>query len=145
MQVSHRMAAGFYLQATFDWAKDLTNAGGDAPTAFGIEQGNVSGPTGLTGINDRFNLRLDRGNDSGVRRNRFLLTAQYQLPFGRGKKLLTNSKRALDAVVGGWQVSTIALAETGPFMTPFDSNPDDSQANLNEAGRSAVVRPDRIG
>ena len=83
-----------------DWAKDLTNAGGDAPTAFGIEQGNVSGPNGLTGINDRFNLRLDRGNDPGVRRDRFLLTAQYQLPFGRGMKFLSHSSRAVDAVLG---------------------------------------------
>jgi hypothetical protein len=68
VQLTHRVASGFYLQATFDWAKELTNAGGDAPTAFGIEQGNVSGPNGLTGVNDRFNLQLDRGNDAGVRR-----------------------------------------------------------------------------
>jgi len=144
-QLSHRMATGFYLQATFDWAKDLTDAGGDAPTAFGIEQGNISGPNGLTGVNDRFNLRLDRGNDPGVRRSRFLLTAQYQLPFGRGKRFLTNTNRAVDAFLGGWQLSTITLLQTGPYETPYDSNTDDSQANLNEAGRSAVVRPDRIG
>lgn len=145
VQLSHRMANGFYMQATFDWAKDLTNAGGDAPTAFGIEQGNVSGPNGLTGINDRFNLRLDRGNDPGVRRNRFLLTAQYQLPVGRGKMFLSHSNRAVDAVLGGWQVSTIALAQTGPYLTPYDSNTADSQANLGEDARAAVVRPDRIG
>lgn len=71
------MASGFYVQATFDWAKDLTNRDDDAPTAFGIEQGNISGANGLTGINDRFNLRLDRGNGAGVRRDRFLLTGQY--------------------------------------------------------------------
>ena len=145
LQLSHRMASGFYLQATYDWAKDLTNAGSDAPTAFGIEQGNVSGPNGLTGVNDRFNLRNNRGNDPGVRRNRFLLTGLYQLPFGRGRKFLGNSNRAVDGLLGGWQLSTIVLAQTGPFLTPYDSNPGDSQANLNEAGRLAVVRPDRIG
>ena len=145
VQLTHRVASGFYLQATFDWAKELTNAGGDAPTAFGIEQGNVSGPNGLTGVNDRFNLQLDRGNDAGVRRERFLLTGQYQLPFGRGGKLLNNASRALDALIGGWQVSTIALVQTGPYQTPYDSNTADSQANLAEDLRSAVVRPDRIG
>jgi len=145
VQLSHRMASGFYLQATYDWAKDLTDAGSDAPTAFGIEQGNVSGPNGLTGVNDRFNLRNNRGNDAGVRRNRFLLTGIYQLPFGRGKKFLTNSNRAVDSILGGWQLSTIILAQSGPFLTPYDSNPADSQANLNEVGRAAVVRPDRIG
>jgi hypothetical protein len=145
VQFSHRMASGFYLQGTFDWAKDLTDANGDAPTAFGIEQSNVSGPNGLTGVNDRFNLRLDRGNDPGVRRNRFLLTGLYQLPFGQGKKFLSHSSRAVDAVLGGWQLSTITLVETGPNLTPYDSNPLDSQANLNEVGRAAVVRPDQIG
>jgi len=145
IQVSHRMASGFYLQGTYDWAKDLTDGNGDAPTAFGIEQGNVSGPNGLTGVNDRFNFRLDRGNDGGVRRGRFLLTGVYQLPFGRGKQFLAHSNRAVDAVLGGWQLSTITLLQTGPYETPFDSNPNDSQANLNEVGRAAVVRPDRIG
>jgi len=146
VQVSHRMASGFYLQATYDWAKDLTNAGGDAPTAFNIEQGSI-GPAsvGLTAVNDRFNMRLDRGNDPGVRRNRFLLTGMYQLPFGRGKKFLANANGTVDAILGGWQLSTITLVESGPYETPWDSNPFDSQANLNELGRNAIVRPDRIG
>ena len=145
LQATHRVGSGLYLQATYDWAKDLTNANSDAPTAFGNEQGNLSGPNGLTGVNDRFNLRNIRGNDVGVRRQRFLLTGLYQLPFGHGKAFLTNSKGFVDHVLGGWQVSAIALAETGPNLTPYDSNPADSQSNLNEAGRSAVVRPDRIG
>jgi len=146
LQATHRMAAGFYLQATYDWAKDLTNAGGDAPTAFNIEQGSIGPPgVGLTAINDRFNLRLDRGNDPGVRRSRFLLTGMYELPFGRGRKFLSNVNRGVDALLGGWQLSTITLVQTGPYETPWDSNPSDSQANLNEVGRNAIVRPDRIG
>lgn len=144
LQVTHRMSSGLYLQGTYDFAKDLTNGDGDAPTAFGIEQGNVSGPNGLTGVNDRFNLRNNRGNGAGIRRNRFLLTAQYSLPFGKGKKFL-NRGGPLNAALGGWQLSTITLAESGPFLTPYDSNTDDSQANLAEALRAAVVRPDRIG
>jgi len=145
LQATHRMASGFYLQATYDWAKDLTNANSDAPTAFGLEQGNFSGPNGLTGINDRFNLRNIRGNDVGVRRSRFLLSGLYQLPLGRGKVFLSHSNRFVDQALGGWQVSTIALAETGPNLTPYDSNPNNSQANLAEGDRAAVIRPDRIG
>lgn len=84
-----------------------------------IEQGNVSGPYGLSGVDDRFNLRLDRGNDGGVRRDRFLLTGVYQLPFGKGKPFLANSGRVVDAVLGNWQLSTITLAQTGPYETPM--------------------------
>ncbi|HEY7392937.1 MAG TPA: TonB-dependent receptor [Bryobacteraceae bacterium] len=145
VQVSHRMAAGLYLQGTFDWAKDLTDANGDAPLAFNTELANGSSGNGGTVVNDRFNLRSDRGNDSGVRRNRFLLTGLYQLPFGRGRRFGSNASRPVEAVLGGWQLSTITLLETGPYLTPYDSNPNDSQANLNEAGRGTLVRPDRIG
>jgi len=146
LQATHRMASGFYTQATFDWAKDLTNAGGDAPTAFNIEQGSI-GPAsvGLTGIDDRFNLRLDRGNDPGVRRARFLLTGMYQFPIGRGRRFLGHSSRTVDALLGGWQLSTITLVQTGPYETAWDSNTLDSQSNLGENFRNAIVRPDQIG
>jgi hypothetical protein len=145
LQLSHRMASGFYLQATYDWAKDLSDANNDAPAAYGAEQGNFTGPLGfVVGVNDRFNLGNDRGNAPGDRRSRFLLTGIYQLPFGHGRKFLANSNRFANGVLGGWQISSIALAETGPYLTPFDGNPLDSQANLNEVGRPAVVRPDQI-
>lgn len=146
LQMSHRFASGFYLQATYDWAKDLSDANNDAPAAYGAEQGNFTGPLGfVVGVDDRFNLRNDRGNAPGDRRQRFLLTGIYQLPFGQGRKYLANSNRFVEGVLGGWQISSIALAETGPYLTPYDSNPLDSQSNLNEVGRPAVVRPDQIG
>jgi hypothetical protein len=47
--------------------------------------------------------------------------------------------------LGGWQLSTITLLQTGPYLTPWDSNTDDSQANLGEGYRNAIVRPDQIG
>jgi hypothetical protein len=145
LQLSHRFASGFYLQATYDWAKDLSDANNDAPAAYGAEQGNFTGPIGfVVGVNDRFDLRDDRGNAPGDRRSRFLLTGIYQLPFGHGRKFLANSNRFVNGTLGGWQISSIALAETGPYLTPFDSNDAESQANLNEANRPAVVRPDQI-
>jgi hypothetical protein len=36
-----------------------------------------------------------------------------ELPFGRGKRLGTNSGRALDAVIGGWQLSGLARWTSG--------------------------------
>lgn len=144
-QITHRYSNGIYFQATYDFAKDLTDANNDAPSSFGSEQGNSSGPNGLTSVNDRFDLRADRGNDPGVRRNRFLLTGMYDLPFGQGRHFLANSNAAVNAFLGGWAFNTITLVESGPFETPYDSNPADSQANLNEAARNTVVRPDQIG
>ena len=36
-----------------------------------------------------------------------------QLPFGRGKAFLSNSNRVVNAVLGGWQVTTIVRADSG--------------------------------
>src|SRR5262249_47262561 len=64
LQLAHKMSNGFYLQATYDFAKDLSNLG-DAPVGYGTEAGNFSGSYF---INDQFNLRNNRGNDAGPRR-----------------------------------------------------------------------------
>jgi len=95
-------------------------------------------------VDDRFNLHNNRGNAPGDRRQRFLLSGIYQLPFGKGRKYLANANRLVNGALGGWQVSSLILAETGPYLTAFDGNPLDSQSNLNEVGRPAVVRPDQV-
>ncbi len=43
----------------------------------------------------------------------FMFNALYELPFGKGKKFLSGSKIA-NAVVGGWQVSSIYHLQSGP-------------------------------
>lgn len=137
LQVSHRMGQGFYLQGTYDLAKDLSDAG-DMPSTFGTESGNGR-------IDNRFNLRNDRGNDPGPRRQRFLFTGLYQLPLGHGRPFLSNANRFVNGVLGGWQLSAILMDQTGPFTTAYLSNRALSASNLNEVARSATVRPDQIG
>jgi hypothetical protein len=53
----------------------------------------------------------------------------YALPFGRGKKFL-GQNRILDAVVGGWEVSSLFLYQSGnTFTAQMNSNNSNSQAN----------------
>ncbi len=45
----------------------------------------------------------------------------WQLPFGRGRKFLSNSPGFVNAVLGGWQLSTIFRWNSGlPVETPLD-------------------------
>jgi hypothetical protein len=140
LQLSHRFSGGFYFQATYDWSKDLSNLA-DAPVGYGTEAGNFGGNYL---VNDQYALKDDRGNDPGPRRQRFLMTGLYQLPFGHGRRFLANSNALVNGVLGGWQLSGIFLSQTGPFMTAIDSNPADSAANLNELYRGTTIRPDQI-
>ena len=61
-------------------------------------------------------------------RHAFKGYAVYQLPFGTGKPFLNNSK-ALDEIVGGWQVSGTVVLQTGNPFTVYGD-----QANYSQAG-----------
>ncbi|MGH7869000.1 MAG: hypothetical protein ACREP9_15530, partial [Candidatus Dormibacteraceae bacterium] len=61
-------------------------------------------------------LRLLYTNSSQVPPQRLTWTGIYQLPFGKGKKFLGGSGRAMDALVGGWQVGFIGTWDGGFWM-----------------------------
>jgi Carboxypeptidase regulatory-like domain/TonB dependent receptor len=48
----------------------------------------------------------------------FVANAIYELPVGRGKKFMTGSGRAMDLLVGGWQVTNTLTYGTGLPFTP---------------------------
>jgi hypothetical protein len=45
--------------------------------------------------------------------NRFVLAGMFELPVGRGTLIGANMNRAFDAVVGGWQLTTLITFQTG--------------------------------
>lgn len=129
---------GLTFQASHIWAKSLGNVGGDAPTTFNPEI--IYG----TPVANRFDLSANRGNMAATRRNRFLLSAVYDLPVGQNRKFFSHMNRFSDLVVGGWSVSTVSLWETGPYLTPITSSSYDP-GNLNLSYRGAFQRPDCVG
>jgi hypothetical protein len=50
----------------------------------------------------------------------------------------------MGGILGGWNVNTITVLETGPYLTPTDSISAD-QTNTDPAGDGSIVRPDRVG
>ncbi len=136
VEATHRMAHGLYFDANYTLAKNLADNQGDNPSGFGSEVA-----YGLP-IANRFDTRADYGNVEGTRRNRFLLTGMVQSPFGEGRKYL-NRGGLLNAIVGGWDLNTVTLVESGPWLTPSISAAYD-QSNTNLAARGGYARPDQI-
>ena len=156
---THRMSNGLYYNANYTLAVNKADNQGDTPNAFAGEV-NYGIP-----ITNRFDTYSDYGNEEGTRRNRFLLTGIYQLPFGEGRKYLTHGDW-LNEVFGGWNLNTITLLETGPWLTPSISPggcqvapdpvtgqcPSDAsgipqtndQSNTNVTNRGAFLRPDVV-
>jgi hypothetical protein len=69
---------------------------------------------------------------------RAVVSAVWAMPFGHGKRFLTNAPKPVEFVLGGWQADWVAVMETGQFFTPSFSGVDTS--NTNTVGGL----PDRI-
>jgi len=76
--------------------------------------------------------------DTYTPRHRAVINAVWELPFGKGRKYMHQAPRAVDAVLGGWQIYWIGYMETGHWFTPSFSGADPS--NTNTVGG----RPDRV-
>jgi hypothetical protein len=138
LEATQRISHGLSFQANYTWAHNISDAQGDAPGGFTSE--NLL----FTPSYDQFDLRAARGNVAGMPRQRFLLTGVYQLPFGEGRKWSSSSK-FLNTVVGGWNLSTVTLLQTGPWLTPTIS-PTLDQSNTDIVGRGGITaRPDAVG
>lgn len=143
-ELSHRFGNGLSFDSSYTWAKNLSDNQGSYGSfngsAFVDEQGGYS-PT------DSFNRHIDYGNVSATRRHRWLSTAIYELPIGRGRRFSSGMNRFADMAFGGWQLSNIFLYQSGTFLTAFIPNGfiDPSGTGSGVALGGASQRPDVTG
>jgi hypothetical protein len=125
VQAERRFSGGLYFQTNWTWAKSLT----DADETGGVE----GGPT----VENSFDRSRDRADAQFIPRHRVVANAIWELPFGHGRRFLTRSG-LVDQVLGGWELTTTFIAQTGEYLTPTFSGADPS--NTNTLGG----RPDRL-
>jgi hypothetical protein len=131
--LTKRFVNGLQFQASYVWTRDLSDAGGFAPSSLTTEGSSVS--------SDRFNVGLDYGNVIFDRRNRFLATYLYELPFGKGKQFLSGGG-PLNTLVGGWQLGGVVVLQSGAFLTPYQTSTDPGGTNL--LSNAGSTRADRV-
>ena len=131
--LSKRFVNGLQFQASYMWTRDLSDAQGYAPTSITAEGESIS--------SDRFDIGRDYGNVTFDRRNRFLATYLYELPFGKSKPFLSRGG-PLNTLVGGWQLGGVVVLQTGSFLTPYQTTTDPGGTNL--LSNAGSTRADRI-
>jgi hypothetical protein len=134
-EVNKRFSKGLQFTSSWAWSKNLSDGEGSAPGSFSAENGGGR-------LLDRFNRHADYGNVAFTRRHRALTTFIWEVPVGKGRSYLGDIHRAVDAVLGGWQMSGIVLFQTGAFLTPTFTGTDPSGTG---ASRRASQRPDLTG
>ena len=131
----HKRSSSLQFEGSYTYTRNLSNLAGNGTyggTAFPNEFGNQ--------LSDPYHPAIDYGNTAFSRRNRFLATFLYELPFGKGKMFLNNLNPVLSRFVGGFVLSGIALFQSGPFLTVSTFNdPSGTGYNLLFTGRADTV------
>jgi hypothetical protein len=133
LSLEKRMSMGFSATAAYTFSKTITDSL-YSNIDFSSEQGSSDGfQTGL------YNRRLERALDGGDVRHRFVASVLYELPFGRGKALNTNLP-VVRTLISGWQVNTIATAQSGLPLIVRGSGTLNFRTNRpSSTGKSAVL------
>jgi hypothetical protein len=74
-------------------------------------------------------------------RHRFVIAGMFQLPVGRGGLIGTHIYPALDAVVGGWQLTTLLTLQSGQPLNIHMGNPRLADGNQRP---NIVCAPDQL-
>ena len=101
VKLERRFTDGLYLLNSFTWSKAIDNVGGHLE----VQQGD----------NSRLNMRNfanDRGPSNYNQPLNNTTSVVYDLPFGKGRKML-NQSTALDLVLGGWRATLINTVTSG--------------------------------
>jgi len=122
LQIQRRLTSGLSFNANYTWSHFLDE---QDSSGWGNRAGNQP-------YQNAFDPSSNYGNSNFDITHIFKANAVYELPFGKGKTLL-NQNALLDAVVGGWQTSATAIAQTGNPFTVTYSGPD--QSYLNKGGQ----------
>uniref|UniRef100_Q01PD9 TonB-dependent receptor n=1 Tax=Solibacter usitatus (strain Ellin6076) TaxID=234267 RepID=Q01PD9_SOLUE len=123
-KLEKRFSKGLSFLSAFTWAHTID------------DETEISNGTGGNGAVVPWNIELNRGNSYSDVRRQWAFSAAYELPFGKGKKLL-NRGRAVNAVFGGWQLASLATMRSGIPFTVVTSG------GLTNAG--GADRPNRTG
>ena len=98
LKLERRYSGGMHLLLAHTWMKSM-----DTDSA---------GSWGTPNLNPA-NFQLDRGVSDFNIPHRTVASVVYELPFGKGKKYMSDPGTAANLVIGGWQVNTIASWMSG--------------------------------
>jgi hypothetical protein len=136
-RVEKRLSSGLSLLASYVFSKAISDSRGGAD----------AGGTSPNSVQDKDNLRAERALADEHFPHRFVMSANYDFPFGRGRAFGGSIPRWVDAIAGGWSAGGIATMTSGRRLTigvqgdPANTGPGTS-ARPNSTGQNPNLSSD---
>jgi hypothetical protein len=135
LTLRHPVSHGLTVDFGYTLAKSL-DLGSETERASVIA--NVDDAYTNTAIQNTWNPRLNRGPSDFDTRSQINADWVYDLPVGHGRQFLSSSSRAVDAVLGGWEISGLNRWTSGlPFTLESPAFP----TNYDNPGMAIVTAP----
>jgi hypothetical protein len=132
ISVEKRMTQGFTMLFSYTGGKVISNGGQSELISFATESAPAGGFQ-----NGKFDRSVDRSIDPRDVSQRGVVSALYELPFGKGKRWHFQNAAAA-RLAGGWQINTIGTVQTGRPLGVTGAN--NFLANRpNSTGKSAKL------
>ena len=136
--IVRRQVRGGMFQLSYTLARSMDNRSWD-PTFSTVSTANAQSASSTPFDNN--NRKLNYSWSDFDRRHVVQAYYAYELPFGRGRKFANGSHRAVDAVIGGWQLTGTLVAQSGRPFTVYSglntfSNVVQSLADCNGCSRN---------
>lgn len=140
VDVNRRFSQGFQVRGAYTWSKSL-----DDGTALNSSVGaNAPGFVMFP-----LNPKLDWSPSTSDARHIAVINSSYELPFGAGKKFLSNRHGLAQKAVGGWTLSGVETVQSGlPFTPQLGFNPTnngDSRNPIRPSWNPAFAGPVILG
>ncbi|MCI0390808.1 MAG: TonB-dependent receptor [Acidobacteria bacterium] len=112
LRAEERLSHGLNFLFNYTWSKNLeSGSGGNSAMQ---QNGGTTNPL------DSWNLHKERAVSAMDLPHVFVVSASYELPFGKGKPFASDN-RVVRALLGGWQLNGIFTSQSG-FPTDIRSN-----------------------
>ncbi len=133
-RLEKRFSAGLSALVSYTWGKALTDAVDHLSTSGagnGVDVGAFREPQ------DGYHRRLEYGPAEFDVKQRFVASAVWQIPYGKGRPFGSNAPRGLDYLFGGWEFSPIITIQQGLALSA-------NQSQLLNLGGERRSRPNRV-
>ncbi len=139
VKIQRAFRNGLTILGTYTWSSNWDNIYSSVSAPATSDNLNAT-----SGPQDNTNPKAEYARAADDVPNRATIVITYDLPFGRGKSLLSSNNRWVNALVGGWQINDETIIENGGPLTITQTDLNSSAQFGTTGVGGSVQRPNLV-